>query len=77
MASRSIELPDELAAHVEELAQRRGVASVDVLRSAIEHEVAGSDVERVLRNFPVFDSGCDEPAARDEDLLHEYGFGEW
>lgn len=69
----TIYLPDEMKAAVEREAARRGVTEAEVIRGAVEKELA-TKRERKL-NLPLFPEGLGEDMASRVDELLE-GFGE-
>ena len=68
----TIYLPDEMKAAIEREAARRGVTEAEVIRGAVEKELAVESVRREI--WAVVPEGIDEElAGRVDEILEELG----
>ena len=72
----TIYLPDDMKAAIEREAARRGVTEAEIIRSAVEADLATA--QRPKPTLPVFPEGLgDDIAGRTEELLESYGQNLW
>jgi len=64
-------LPDDLLLRVRHEAQRRGTSVAEVVRGAVEREVAAQPTRRELPFFGIGASGQSDGAERAEEILGE------